>query len=195
MKQSFETSVTTFDVFEPISEILDSVSVVHKSGVNQPSIEVIKAIIRFQRDGLFELSQGIIDLVEHHHAIAPICIVLRVFVIESDRCAEIVHSFLVVADCHKGLASFGVVAGVGDAFVSVGCGLQIGDGFAEALYGLFSIGFVFVFGELSKQCSSFVVLFYGLFLLLDLVLVVGIFIVFGLWLLHVIALHRFISIY
>lgn len=119
MEQCFETDIASFDVLESISEILNGVSVVHKSCVNKSAVKVIEAVIGFQGDGFFELSQGIIDLVEHHHAVASVCVVLGVFVIKTDSRAEIIHRFLVVSDSHESLASLRVIFSVSGAFVGV----------------------------------------------------------------------------
>ena len=87
--------------------------VVHKPCVDEAAVEVIEAVVGFKRDGFFKFSQGVVDLVEHHHAVTPVRVVLCVFVIEPDGSAEIVHGLLVVPNGHEGLSSLGVVFGVG----------------------------------------------------------------------------------
>lgn len=84
-------------------------SKVHESSMYKSTIEVIKAIVRLQTYGLFELSKGVIDLIEHHHAVAPICVVLRIFVIEADSCAKVIHGLLVVTGGHESIASISVI--------------------------------------------------------------------------------------
>ena len=35
-----------------------------------PPVEVVEAIVRLHGDGLVEFGEGVVDLVEHHHAVA-----------------------------------------------------------------------------------------------------------------------------
>jgi hypothetical protein len=85
----------------------------------QSSVEVEETLSRFEGNCLLELCEGIIYLVEHHHTIAPVGVVLRIFVIEADGSAKVVHGFLVVTDGHEGFTTFRVVAGVGGTLVVV----------------------------------------------------------------------------
>ena len=80
--------------------------------MHQAAIEVIEAIIGFETDSFFELCKGVVDLVEHHHAVSPIGIVLRIFVIEANGSSEVIHCLLVVSSCHEGIPSIGVIFGV-----------------------------------------------------------------------------------
>ena len=69
--------------------------------MDEAAVEVIEAVVGFKRDGFFKFSQGVVDLVEHHHAVTPVRVVLCVFVIEPDGSAEIVHGLLVVPNAMK----------------------------------------------------------------------------------------------
>lgn len=90
---------------------------VHESGVDEASVEVVEAIVWFQGDCFFEFCESVVDLVEHHHAIASVCIVLWVFIVKSDCSTEIIHGFLVVSDCHKGISSISMIFGVSRALI------------------------------------------------------------------------------
>ena len=66
----------------------------------------------FHGDSFVELCKSIVDLVEHHHAITSVCIVLSIFLVEADSCSKIIHSFLIMSNCHECLSSFTVVFGM-----------------------------------------------------------------------------------
>lgn len=140
--------------------------------MDKPPVEVVKAILRFHRYGLVELSQGVVDLVEHHHAIASIGIVLSVVAIKSDSRSKIVHSLLVMSDGHKGLSSFGVVASVGGSFIAVGRRLQTGDGLTKLLNRVLCISFILFFGVFPEELPRLIVQFGSKFLFLYLIPVV-----------------------
>jgi hypothetical protein len=93
------------------------VSEIHESGMDEAAIEIIESIVGFETDGFFELCKGVVDLVEHHHAISSVGVVLRIFVVEANGSAEVIHRFLVMSSCHEGVSSVGVIFGVGGAFV------------------------------------------------------------------------------
>lgn len=116
-----------------------------------------------------EFCQSVVDLIEHHHTVTAVSIVLGVVAVEADGSSEVVHGFLIVTDGHEGLPSFRMIFGMGRTFVVVWSRLQAGDGFAEFLNGVFCISFVFFFGVLSKRIPGFVVQLRSEFLFLDLV--------------------------
>jgi len=68
--------------------------------------------MRFHRDGFMELGESVIDLVEHHHAVAPVGIVLSILFVEADGSPKVIHGLLVVPNRHKSLPPFRVVLGV-----------------------------------------------------------------------------------
>ena len=113
VEESLEVGLASFYVLQSFGEVLDGVGKVHEPGMHQSSVEVIKSIVGFQTDCLLELGQSIVDLIEHHHAVSSIGVVLWIFVIEADGCSEVVHGLLVVADSHEGVASVCMVFSVG----------------------------------------------------------------------------------
>lgn len=117
MEQSLEVRLSSFDILEPFSEILDGMGKVHKPCVNQPSIEVVESVVWLETDCFFKLCKRIVDLVEHHHAVASIGVILWVFIIESNRCSEVIHGLLIVSSGHKGIASISMVLGMGRSFI------------------------------------------------------------------------------
>jgi hypothetical protein len=101
VEKGFEMSLSTLYVLDSLSKIGDCIIEIHESGVNKTSIEIIYSIIWFQGNGFLKLSQRVINLVQHHHTISSVSIVLRLFVIKPDGSTKIIHGFLIVADCHK----------------------------------------------------------------------------------------------
>jgi len=112
MKQSFEVSLTRFYVFKSLGKVLDRVGEVHQSGVHQTAVEVVETIVGFQGYCFLEFCEGVVDLVEHHHAVASVCVVLWVFIVKANRSTEIIHGFLVVADRHKCVTSISMIFGM-----------------------------------------------------------------------------------
>lgn len=112
VEEGLKVCFTCLDILESFSEILNGVSEVHESGVDETTIEVVKAIVRLKTNGLLELRESVINLVEHHHAVAPIRVVLWVFVIETNSRAEVVHCFLVVTSRHECITTIGMILGV-----------------------------------------------------------------------------------
>lgn len=112
VEQGLEVGLSSFDVLKSFSEILDGVGKVHQSCVYKTSIEVVESIIGFEADSFFELCKRIVDLVEHHHAVASIGIVLRIFIIESNRSSKVIHRLLIVSGSHEGVASIRMVLGM-----------------------------------------------------------------------------------
>lgn len=120
MEQSFEVRVSALYVLQSFCEVLDCRGEVHEAGVDQSAVEVVEPVGWFHGDGFVKFSQGIVDLVEHHHTVASVGVVLGVVAVEPDGSAKVVHGFLVVSDGHEGFSSFRVVLGVSGAFVVVG---------------------------------------------------------------------------
>ena len=85
--------------------------------MDQSSIEVVESIVGFEADSFFELCKRVVDLVEHHHAVASIGVILWVFIIESNRSSEVIHGLLIVTGGHKGVASVRMVLGMGRTFI------------------------------------------------------------------------------
>lgn len=79
---------------------------------------MIQPVVRFEGDSFFELREGIVDLVEHHHTVSSIRIILGLLVIEPDGSTEIIHGFLVVADGHESITSISMKLGVSGALVA-----------------------------------------------------------------------------
>lgn len=117
VEQSLEVCLSSFDVLEPFSEVLDGVGKVHQPCMDQSSIEVVESIVGFEADSFFELCKRVVDLVEHHHAVASIGVILWVFIIESNRSSEVIHGLLIVTGGHKGVASVRMVLGMGRTFI------------------------------------------------------------------------------
>ncbi len=117
VEQSLEVGLPCLYPLQPFREILNRVGKVHQPCMDQPSVEVIEPVVGLEADGLLELCEGVVDLVEHHHAVAPIGVVLRVLIIEPDCSSEIIHGLLVVPGGHEGVAPVRVVFGVGGALV------------------------------------------------------------------------------
>ena len=82
---------------------------VHEPGVYEPAVEVVEAIAGFDAYRFLELCEGIVYLVEHHHAIASVSIVLCILIVKADGCTKVVHGLLVVTDGHKGITSVSVI--------------------------------------------------------------------------------------
>lgn len=105
MEKGLEVSVSRLYVLKTLCKILYCRSEVHKTSVNQSPVKVIKPILWFHGNCFMKLSQSVIDLVKHHHAVASVRIVLWIICIESDSSSEVVHCFLIMAYSHKGLSS------------------------------------------------------------------------------------------
>lgn len=82
---------------------------VHESGVYESAIEVVETIAWLEAYRFLELCESVVYLVEHHHTITSICIVLWVFIIESDRSTKVIHSLLIMSNRHKGIPSISVI--------------------------------------------------------------------------------------
>lgn len=80
--------------------------------MDESPVEVVEAIVGFHGDGFFELCQGVIDLIEHHHTVASIGIVLWIFLIKANGSSEIIHGFLIVPSGHEGISSISMILGV-----------------------------------------------------------------------------------
>jgi hypothetical protein len=78
-----------------------------------------------------KLCQCVVDLVEHHHTVAPVGVVLSIFLVKANGSSKIIHCLLVVPDCHESLSSFTMILGMSGAFVVVGSRLKASDGLAE----------------------------------------------------------------
>lgn len=158
----------TVYILDALCEVINSKIEVHKSGMHETTIEMIQTVIWFEDNGLLELGKCIIDLVEHHHAIAPVRVVLCLLIIKPDSSAEIIHCLLVVPDCHEGIATICMVLSMDGALITGGCTLQACDGLTEFLDGCFSILLLLLLVELVQQGFTIVVELMGQFLFLDL---------------------------
>ena len=140
MEQSFEIGLSLFvDVFDSVGEVIDCVGEIHESGVNQAAIEIVETVVGSKVDGFFELGQGVVDLVQHHHAVASVGVVLGLLVVKSDSCTEVIHGFLIVADSHEGISSVRVILCMGSSFVTGWSTLEAGNSLTEFLNGHFRI--------------------------------------------------------
>lgn len=149
MEKRFEMSLPIpINILDTLRKVSNGIIKVHKPGMHEPSIEMVKPIIGFQSDCFFKFGEGIVDLVEHHHAVASIGVVLGLLVVESDGRTEVVHCFLVVSDCHERIAAVCVVFSVDRPFVACWSALQTGDGLAEFLDGSLSVLFLLFLVEL-----------------------------------------------
>ena len=135
MKQSLKMSLSSLNIFNSISKILNSIIKTHKPSMNQSSIKIIQSICRFKCNSFFKLSQCIINLIQHHHTVSSICIILRLFIIKSDSSTKIIHSFLIVPSCHESITSVSMILCMSGAFIVSSCTLQTGYGFTKFLYG------------------------------------------------------------
>ena len=177
------------NLVEALAEVLDGLSEIHEAGEDEAPVEVVEAVVRLHGDGLVKLGEGVIDLVEHHHAVSPVGVVLGVLLVEADGRPEVVHRLLVVADRHEGFPPLGVVFGVGRALVVVGGRLQAGDRLAELQDCVVGILGVLLLGVLREGLPGLVVQLRGQLLLLDLVTVVRFLRLLALGLLHFPLLH------
>lgn len=118
MEQCFEMCLSCFYIFYSIRKILNCLAKVHESGIYESSIEIVETVCWLEGDGLLELSESIIYLVEHHHAVTSVGIVLCLLVIESDCSPEIIHGFLIMSYCHKGIPPICVVFRMNRSFVA-----------------------------------------------------------------------------
>ena len=119
-------------------------SEIHQSCMNEASVKVVEPIVGFETDGFLEFSKGVVDLVQHHHAVASVGKILGVFVVKTDSSAEVVHCLLVMSGSHKSIASVGMVLCMGGATVTGWGRLEMCDSLAKVFDGEFCIQFVFV---------------------------------------------------
>lgn len=140
--------------------------------MDEAAIEIIESIVGLEADGFLELCKCIVDLVEHHHAISSVGVVLGIFVVEANGSAEVIHRFLVMSSCHEGIASVGVIFGVGGAFIIGGGGLQAGDGLAKLLDCSLCVSFILFLIVLFEEELTLIVKFERETLLVDLIPVV-----------------------
>lgn len=157
MEQGLEVGLPSFDVLKSFSEILDGVGKVHQSRVNKASIEVVESIIGLETDSFFKLCKCVVDLVEHHHAVASIGVVLRIFIIESNRSAEVIHGLLVVPSSHEGVTSICMVLGMSGPLIIGRSGLKTGNGLTELLDGSLCISLILLLVVLLQEVFSLVV--------------------------------------
>lgn len=113
VEEGLEVGVPRLNVLKALREVLYSRGKIHEPGVHEASVEVVETILRLHRDRLMELGEGVVNLVEHHHAVAAVRIILRIISVEADSRSEVVHGFLVVPDRHEGLSPFRVVSSMG----------------------------------------------------------------------------------
>lgn len=110
MEKSLELCFSSnFDLIQSFAEVLDRLSEVHQSSQDESPIEIVETIVRFHGDGFVELSKRIVYLVEHHHAVTSVGIVLCILLVKTNGSPKIVHRFLVVSNRHESLSSFTVV--------------------------------------------------------------------------------------
>ncbi len=72
-------------------------------------------------------------MIEHHHTISSIGIILRLFVIKSYGSSEIIHCFLVVSNCHESSTSVSMILCMSGTFITWGCWLQTGNCLGKCL--------------------------------------------------------------
>lgn len=143
--------------------------------MHQSSIEVIETIMRFHWYCFMKLSQGIVDLVQHHHTISSVGVVLSIISVKTNSCSEIVHCLLIVTNSHESLPSFWVISSMRWSLIVIRSRLQAGDSLTKLLNGIFSISFIFLFCVFGKIISSFIVKLRSKFLLLNLISVIRFF--------------------
>lgn len=140
--------------------------------MDEAPIEVVEAVVWLKTDGLFELCECVVDLVEHHHAVTSIGVVLGVLVIEANSRAKVIHCLLVVSGGHEGVATVSVVLGMGGALVVGRCGLKACDGLAKLLDGSLSVCFILLLVILLQVVLALIVEFKRQALLVDLITMV-----------------------
>lgn len=137
--------------------------------MNQSSIEIIKAIIRFKTNSFLKLGKSIINLIEHHHTIASISIVLWIFIIKSYSSSKIIHCFLIMSSCHKSITSVCMIFSVCGTFIISWCRLKASNSFTEFLDCRLCVSFILFFVIFLEEFFTLVVELKGKFLLLNLI--------------------------
>ena len=122
--------------------------------MDKSSIKVKQSVSWLQRNCFFKFSQGIVNLVQHHHAVTPVSIILRVLIIKSDCCSEIIHGLLILADSHKSVTPISVIFGMGGTFVAGGCTLETGNCLTKFLDGDLCIFFSLFFVKFFEMILS-----------------------------------------
>lgn len=192
MEKCLKVSFSTLDVLNTFSKILNGILKVHQSCMHQTTIEIIYSIIWFEFDRLLKLGQGVINLIQHHHTVASIRIVLRLVFVKSYGRTKIIHSFLIVTDCHKSGTSVSVILCMCGPLIAWWSRLQTCDGLRKRLDGWLCKLFVLLFIVPFKQLFGFIVFLLGLFLFLNLLSMVWRLFFLGLWFWNFWSLHNFI---
>lgn len=96
-------------------------------------------------------------MVEHHHAVTSIGVVLRIFIIESNRSSKVIHGLLIVSGSHEGVASIRMVLGMSGPLIVGRSRLQTGNGLTELLDGSLCISLILLLVVLLQEVLSLVV--------------------------------------
>ena len=161
MEKSLEMCLACLDELYPFGKILNGIIEVHQPCVHKSPIKIKQSIRWLQRNCLLKLSQCVVNLIQHHHTVSSVSIILRMFVVKSDCCSEIIHGLLILSNSHESIASVSVIFGMGGSLITGGGTLEAGDCLTKFLDGYLCIFFFLFFVKFLKMILSISIEFVG----------------------------------
>lgn len=126
-------NLIVFDETETLCKVDYGLFELHESSPDHSKVKVIQAFIWFQLNSPFKLLQSLPNLVEIHHAVSSVRVVLGLFLVKADGCSKIIHSFLILPNGHENRTSLGMILGMCWSLLVGGWALQICNCLSESV--------------------------------------------------------------